>query len=449
MNVDPPAKGLADAFLQGANRIVSAADDATRHIADQQHEVPREMRKSLEQHGQANQHAASEVDAAAQGLRTGLEHTGDVRQPVSGRDPGAEYGFRDRDIDEQIRELEAALGIRTDAQRALEMSLFMEDKFRDIALISRQVRPETIFDGPVSWAGWLDARVFARRNLHRDMSLDLMREMHRRLTGRQGPDVAGQLRGHMWGRGGMSRPLTPKELAAVAANPLLGYHPGPLHTKPHGVVLRHLGEGPPRPPEATWPTAPLSKEELAAIEADPMLEFRGPDDSVLEHGAILYPSCGTVERAEELHERLADWCNDAMRRPGADPYAVAAEFQRQFISAHSFQGDSHGRHSRILMDFVLEKSGVPPSAPVEFDKDLLAPLAEWTDEVRAGSERYARWQDKLERSGADIDPVELFELETMMQRYQQMGGETSPFVPGELHDVEKYERLHAELRAGQ
>ncbi|MGW4720742.1 hypothetical protein, partial [Nocardia sp. NPDC004260] len=74
--------------------------------------------------------------------------------------------------------------------------------------------------------------------------------------------------------------------------------------------------------------------------------------------------------------------------------------------------------------------------------------SQWADEVKAGSDRYRQWQDKLEQSGADIDPVDLFDLEPMRQRYQQMGGEPSPFTPGELHDADKYERLHTQLRSG-
>lgn len=78
----------------------------------------------------------------------------------------------------------------------------MEDKFRDIALVSRQPRPETVFDGPEGWASWLDARLFARRNLDREMSVDLMGEIHRRLRIRHDPEHAGQMVGaRKWGWG--------------------------------------------------------------------------------------------------------------------------------------------------------------------------------------------------------------------------------------------------------
>lgn len=100
------------------------------------------------------------------------------------------------------------------------------------------------------------------------------------------------------------------------------------------------------------------------------------------------------------------------------------------------------------MNFGLEQAGKPPSAVAEFDHDMLTSSPRWADEVKAGSDRYGQWQSKLEQSGRDIDPVDLFDLGPMMQRYQQTGGESSPFIPGELHDGDKYERLHAQLRSG-
>ncbi|MEU7768142.1 hypothetical protein AB0B25_23905 [Nocardia sp. NPDC049190] len=352
-------------------------------------------------------------------------------------------------IEEQIRRLEEAHGIRTDAERALEISLFMEDKFRNIAVVSRQTRPEAVFDGLKGWASWLDARLFARRNLDREMSVDLMQEIHRRLQIRHYPEMAGQMFGpRPWDYGSLSRPLYRSELAAVEENPLLTHVPGVFRSEPHGVVLQPKVEGQPGVREARWLDAPPTEMELAAIRDDPLLVYRAPNGEVVEHGMIIYPNFGSVDGTREFHESLCDWYNNARRQPGHDPYQLAAEFQQQFISAHAWQGDFHGRHSRILMNFGLEQAGKSPSAIVEFDNDLLTSPSRWADEVKAGSDRYHQWQDKLERSGRDVDPVDLFDLGPMMQRYQQMGGEPSPFIPGEWHDGDKYQQLHAQLRSG-
>ncbi|MEV3960215.1 hypothetical protein AB0M34_04830 [Nocardia sp. NPDC050193] len=151
----------------------------------------------------------------------------------------------------------------------------------------------------------------------------------------------------------------------------------------------------------------------------------------------------------EFHESLCDRYNNDSRQSGSNAYQLAAEFQKQLISAHSWEGPFHGRHSRVAMNFLLEQAGKPPSAVAEFDHDLFTPSSRWADEVEAGSDRYSRWQHKLEQSGGDVDPVDLSDLRPMMQRYQQLDGQPSPFTPGEWHDTDKYERLHAQLRSAE
>lgn len=453
-------------ILGAARRITTAiVDKAAPRISETHHEFPRKMREGLRRTVQEDEQSASEIDkisAAAHPDRdTAAAHPEsgpDKRGSILGPDPTVEDGFLELPIDEQIRRLEQAHGIHTDAERALEISLFMEDKFRDIALISRQTRPETIFDGPEGWASWLDARLFARKNLDSDMSVDLMSEIHRRLQIRHSPELAGQMQGAAkMGIGTWPRLLSRNEVAALEENPLLTHIPGPFRTEPHGVVFQPKIEGRPGARDVRWLDAPPTAEEIAAIRDNPLTVYHPPGGLVgqhgithpnTEHGMILYPNFGSVDGTREFHESLCDWYNNAKRQPGSDPYQLAAEFQKQFISAHAWRGDFHGRHSRILMNFGLEQAGKPASAVAEFDNDMWTSSSRWVDEVKAGSDRYRRWQRKLEQSGRDIDPVDLFDLEPMMLRYWQMGGEASPFTPGEWHDVGRYERLHAQLRSG-
>lgn len=210
--------------------------------------------------------------------------------------------------------------------------------------------------------------------------------------------------------------------------------------------------------EVRRPDTPLTDEELAAIRNNPLTAYHPPGwfDGQhglirlrIDHGMIIYPHFGSVDGTRKFHESLCDRYNNARRQPGYDPYQLAAESQKRFVSAHVRPGDFHGRHSRTLMNFILEQEGRPPSAVAEFDHDMYTSSSQWAREVEAGSDRYGRWQDKLVQAGSDIDPLGLFDdPRPMTQQYQQMGGEPSPFTPGELHDGDKYERLHTQLHSG-
>lgn len=304
-------------------------------------------------------------------------------------------------------------------------------------------------------ASWLDARLFARRNLDSDMSVELMQEVHHRLRIRHDPEGAGRMQGaRRFGTGTLTRPLSRSELAAVEENPLLTHVPGPFSTEPHGVVLQPRFEGQPGARDVRWLSAPPTAAELAAIADDPLLAYLEPrhtfrGGTLAEHGLLIYSNFGSVDGTYVFHESLCARYNDALRAPGVDPYEVSAEFEKRLISGHSWEGPNHGRHGRILMNFGLEKAGEPPSAVADFDNDLFSSSSQWTEQVKAGSDRYRQWQGKLEHSGGDIDPIDLFDLGPMVQRYQEMGGEPSPFTPGEWHDGDKYERLHRHLRLGR
>ncbi|MEV6432047.1 hypothetical protein [Nocardia sp. NPDC051463] len=443
-------------MVQAANRVAEAlVYKAALQISKVHREFSHEIPNSLERFQHKDEHLAREIDrirngpAARTDRDTVTEHPesgANTRGPVRGPDPTAEDGFLDLPIEDQIRRLEEAHGIRTDAERALEISLFMEDKFRDIAYISGQARPETVFDGPEGWASWLDARLFARRNLDREISVDLIQEIHYRLIIRKNAARAGELGPGGKGMAVLSQPLSRSERAAIEENPLLTHVPGPFRSEPYGVVLYPKVEGQPGR-AARWLTEPPSDVELAAIRDDPLLSYVRPGwIRSNNQGIILYPNFGSVDNANAFHGSLCGRYNDATGRPGFSPYQSAAEFQRQFISAHAWIGDYHGRHSRILMNHLLERAGKPPAAVAEFDNDMLTSPSQWADAVEAGSNRYGHWQDKIERSGGDIEPVDLFDLGPMQQLYPQMGGEPSPFASGEKHDVAKYGELHRQLR---
>ncbi|WP_280267694.1 Fic family protein [Nocardia wallacei] len=292
----------------------------------------------------------------------------------------------------------AELGLRTPSQRALESSLFIDQPLHHAALISRQPQPELLF-GEGEWAGYLDARAFARRHGDRNLSVAFMTEIHRRMS---------QFSTSMMGQGGQfansrrigvqaGRPFTDRELAAIEANPYLGY-------VPPGTV-------------------PLRADQAA-------YEYR----------------VNTPDAIRRELQSLSDWYNNARNQPGTDPYRLAAELQQRYVSIHPFN-DYNGRSSRVLMNWALEREGLPPSAPSDFNRDLFSTPDAWADEVRAGSAAYSERTFRLHSLGADADPIETFGLEFEQRVYQAQGGQTAPFEYGGHQDIRAWRQYLGEIRS--
>ncbi|MET8797139.1 hypothetical protein ABZV91_11940 [Nocardia sp. NPDC004568] len=350
-------------------------------------------------------------------------------------------GVADGPIDTTIHRLESALGIHTDAERALEAKLFIDRKFLDIAFVSGQPRPETLF-GKAEWAGHLEARRAAREHGRRPLTVEFMQDLHKRFQlHTDNPESGGVLtdgRGRGWG--GLARPLAADEIAAIDGNPLLSYVPPPFKAGEFGLVMepKHAGrEG------ARWYREldrPLTDSEKAAIDRDPLSWFV-PGPIMQEHGVLLYPRFHDF-RAEL--QSVADWYNDATSMPGYDSYSVAAELQRRVVTIHPWLMGDSGRWSRQLMNWSLERDGLKPAALAEFNKDLYSSLPDYTRCVREGSHRYGEWEIRV-RSNPSADPVTAFGLEALRQRYIGIGGETAPFTPGEVYDANRYDQLLEQL----
>ncbi|WP_040838027.1 hypothetical protein [Nocardia brevicatena] len=305
------------------------------------------------------------------------------------------------------------MDLRTDAQRHLELSLYMEDKHRDMPNISKKTWHDIRY-GLEGWVSWLDARAFTRHslrhNLHPEMSVEFMQEVHRRLRIRHDPEGAGQmLEDGTWGVSTLTRPLSRNERAAIEENPLLAYVPGPFRPEPHGIVFSPQIEGPPGARTLRWLDAPPTESELAAIKDDPLQDYMAPGAlPAQEHGVIVYPAFGTDTR--EFHVSLCDRYNNTIRQSESDHdrYWAAGEFVRDLVGAHQWKGDGHGRHGLALLHSMLERSGMNPSAIANYNPLGMSP-PEWVDTVRAGSERYGRWRE-LEQAHGDIDPIDLLDL---------------------------------------
>ncbi|MEU7768139.1 Fic family protein [Nocardia sp. NPDC049190] len=278
----------------------------------------------------------------------------------------------------------AELGLHTPARRALESSLLIDEPFLHVALVSRQTSPEWLF-GLREWAGYLDARTFARRHGDQELSVPFMVELHQRLSRFTKPD-----------RGGV---FTQRSRSAPQLYP-------------------------------------LTDREIGLIEANPYLEFRPPGNGgPFLHGGIKYRISSPEEVRTEL-ESLSAWYN-TRHQSGVDPYRLASELQQRFVSIHPWDDDYNGRSSRLLMNWSLERDGLAPSAAADFNKDLFSTTEEWTDMVRAGSDAFGERAQRLERLGNAADPVAVFGLERERERYLALLGDdkTALLEPGAMHDI--------------
>jgi Fic family protein len=98
----------------------------------------------------------------------------------------------------------------------------------------------------------------------------------------------------------------------------------------------------------------------------------------------------------KINERLAR---------GDNPVHVAADAEREFGSVHPFR-DGNGRVSFLLMNYVLERAGLPPSIVRNIHIDRLVPVEEWRREVAQGFENTLQtaldaWSEAIRQGSAE------------------------------------------------
>ena len=67
---------------------------------------------------------------------------------------------------------------------------------------------------------------------------------------------------------------------------------------------------------------------------------------------------------EEELDRFVKWLNESLQlcdKGKMDPVIVASSALQRLVSIHPF-GDGNGRTSRYMMDYVLQRYGLPPAA---------------------------------------------------------------------------------------
>ncbi|WP_158675691.1 Fic family protein [Nocardia stercoris] len=283
---------------------------------------------------------------------------------------------------------ETILGLHTRAQVMQEASLVIDKPLMEVALAQGYSNPEILF-GRGAWSDYLDARAFTRLHGDQDLSVDFVTDLHRKLA----PSLDGQ--------------FTPK---------------------------RRRG---------SW-DRPVTDSEVAAIEANPHVKFLTSEIVPLKNWGIEYVTNGREAIEREL-KATADWYNTARQQPGYDPYHLAAELQHRIVSIHPFE-DFNGRVSRLLMNWSLERDGLPPSVLEDFNADIGSSIPDWTDAVRGGSDLYAARAQRIAELGDSADPVDAFGLR-QIQGQLEASGRSVRLVPGYAMDIQQCRALLAELGA--
>lgn len=371
----------------GIGRFARLPEDAARKLSiaddDGLEKVAQHAREADLQGG-----VAPTGRALAQSGRQQAEHAFRTERDVTARPQGDDAGPAAL-IDQRLAEL----GLHTPAQRAQESSLFIDEPLHQVLLLSRQPRLELAF-GEGAWAGYLDSRAFARQYGDRELTVPFMTELHQRMSHFTKPECGGIFRNSK-SVGMMPTRFTSEKRALVEANPHLGY-------------LR----------AGTVPVAPNQEA----------IEYR----------------LSNPEAVKAELQVLSDWYNNASMLPGTDPYRLAAELQQRYISIHPWV-DYNGGSSRILMNWSLERYGLPPSSPSDFSKDIFSTTEEWTDMVRAGSDAFGERANRLARLGETADPIEVFGLNREHEAFQARDP-WIPFAPGADFDIDVCQVLMQQLR---
>lgn len=317
-----------------------------------------------------------------------------------------------KQLEHEISGAEKTLGIKTEYDRLMETSLFIDKKFLNYALITGVTpQPERIF-GADAWADYLDARVTAKEHGNQSLTPDFILNLHKKLTQRSNPDVSGKIR----------------------ANGVIG------------ASYDEIGK-----------PVTYTKDQINAIEINPLLKFKpvpleGNDDpgKIPNTGFIVYPHKGTQtqELIEKDLQEICDWFNDTRIKSVTDKYTLAATLQHKLISLHPFS-DGNGTLTRLLMNWSLENSGLSPSVIDEPSNDILTDKDTWASLVKKGSQSFSQSRTKqlaLEAVGIN-SPDALFNLgqDRVFYEYIFKHLQKAPPIPtnGNKHNHEYYQKFLA------
>lgn len=326
-------------------------------------------------------------------------------------------------VREECRRLEKEMGIETVAQRMAEARLFIDEPFLKVAALRGDERPEELF-GIEAWRGWLLARARAR-NID-TLTVEDIKALHIDIASSMPDCDPGAFRTTgAWGSDyttvGSPITLTEEEDAAITANPYLRFHTTGFEANKGYIDYPNCKNA-----------DRLDRLALLFRNAeDDDLRSVGSNDLLVER--LVVNLLGTLEEPSE------DNLHGVFSHPGTseDYNRRAALLQKDFVSIHPF-ADCNGRLSRLLMNWYLEKHGLNPSCPKDFERDLFYSDDEWEARVQEGS---LTWADESGRHVDASTPAEYFfspgNLEFYLQCYRKYYGEPPEQSDAMQHDVYK------------
>lgn len=307
------------------------------------------------------------------------------------------------DLESQIQTAEIALGIVTPGQRLREAVLLVDRYYLDAAAVTdpKNINPERAL-GHAEWLGHLAARRLTQEYGDQPLTLDFILAVHRAYVEPIAPGRAGTLlaTGWYWFKG------VPRD--EMESGP--GYH------------------------------EPLTSRQVDVVQANPYLRFEPDVNSKAPNGGtVVFPNMTLKERVAALNG-LCSWYNHKKKNLTYDRVLLAAQLERRGISIHALDSGVNGRPWRALMNWSLENAGLPPSAPVDFDNDILSTLSKWRSQVSEGMNEYAR-MGKLIVAG-EVETATLLGQEQQKRFYEEVlchrVGPPPSLTPGTYHDRAAY-----------
>lgn len=277
------------------------------------------------------------------------------------------------------------MGIDHPAGRFLESCLFIDQKFIVASLLTESPLPVERMFGDAAWGRYLQGRLVTRlegdSGSHQGAGAELIDLVHTYLCGEPG-QKQDTLRGYRGGMGG--------QFVSGAFLPI------------------------------DFTEAQL--RGLASQEYPTFLSVHDP--AAPRRGFIKYPDMYKHEMRAILFRAL----QEAESQP--DPYVAAAYFQQQYVGIHPAAGwerAANGRISRVLMQWLLEWCGCPPSIVPDFDMDILSTHEEWTETVRTGSQRYVAMHRMI--AAGESDPAVLLGLEAAVDFHAEYTPPADHIIP--------------------
>lgn len=228
---------------------------------------------------------------------------------------------------------------------------------------------------------YIQAQGYLKSAEKQELSMDMILKTHELAT-----QDSGAIRKISVVSGG--NPMSESEIRMINDNPYVSYN-HESHNQP-GMQTRLM-----------YPTAKRLKNEairrLAAEDRElvkEVLSTTGSTDPKLTFKVVKALLNERIKWFLSKRSRIGPLNNPHAK----DQYiALVAEFQRDFVSIHPFE-DGNGRVSRLIMNFLLEREGIPPARLFEPENDLAVPMSEWIDQVRLGVVATKRlYQDLAQR----------------------------------------------------